>query len=164
MNEFNIEELVNKYTSYLNSIINKIAGTSLNYEDKEEIIADTFFIIWKKQDENITDIKAYMTGITKNLILEKFKKRKIEYDISDYENTLDFSTGEIFSKERTEIEKVENKLRSLNNLDYKIVTMYYYSSKSIKEIALELDMSESSVKTRLFRIRKKIKKELGVGD
>lgn len=164
MNEFNIEELVNKYTSYLNSIINKIAGTSLNYEDKEEIIADTFFIIWKKQDENITDIKAYMTGITKNLILEKFKKRKIEYDISDYENTIDFSTEEIFSKERTKIEKIENKLRSLNNLDYKIVTMYYYSSKSIKEIAIELEISESNVKTRLFRIRKKIKKELGVGD
>ena len=61
MNEFNIEELVNKYTSYLNSIINKIAGTSLNYEDREEIIADTFFIIWKKKDENIIDIKAYMT-------------------------------------------------------------------------------------------------------
>lgn len=164
MNEFNLEELVNKYTSYLNSIVNKIAGTSLNYEDREEIIADSFFIIWKKQDEKIIDIKAYITGITKNLILEKIKKKKIEYDISDYENTLDFSTGEIFSRERTKIEKVESKLSRLSNLDYKIVTMFYYSSKSIKEIALELDMSESSVKTRLFRIREKIKKELGVGD
>ena len=161
MKEFNLEELVSKYTSYLNSIINIIAGTSLSYEDREEIIADTFFIIWRKQDENIIDIKAYITGIAKNLILERFRKKKIEYDISEYENTIYFSTGELFSKERTHIEKVESKLEQLNNLDYKIVTMYYYSSKSIKDIAQELDMSESNVKTRLFRIRKKIKKSLG---
>ena len=38
--------------------------------------------------------------------------------------------------------------------------MYYYLEKSIKDIAKELNMTETNVKTKLHRIRKKIRREM----
>lgn len=145
-------------------MINNAVANNLNFEDKEEIVADTFFVLWKNQTKEVTDLKAYIAGIARNLIKEKLRKRKITCDISDYENIIEFSNAELFSDERDDIEKIENSLENLKELDFKIVTMFYYSCQSIKEIAKNLNLSEINVKTRLFRIRQKIKKELGVGD
>lgn len=161
---FDLEAIVKEFTPYVKTIINHAVGSNLSAEDKEEIVADTFFVLWKNQAKEITDLKAYIAGIARNLIKEKLRKRKVTCDVSDYENSISFSNVELFLEERNEIEKIEKSLANLKEVDFKIVTMFYYSFESIKEIAKELNISEINVKTRLFRIRQKIKKELGVGD
>ena len=45
-------------------------------------------------------------------------------------------------------------------IDRTIFLDFYYSSKSIKDIAKEQNISEFNVKQRLYRIRNKIKKEV----
>lgn len=45
-------------------------------------------------------------------------------------------------------------------MEYQIFTKYYYFSKSIKEIASEMNISESLVKVKLHRVRKKLKERL----
>ena len=47
--------------------------------------------------------------------------------------------------------------------DKDMFVLYYYFSKSIKEIANELNCSEFKIKSKLFRIRKKIKTNLERG-
>lgn len=47
--------------------------------------------------------------------------------------------------------------------DIEIFNLYYYSSMKIKEIARVLNIPEFKVKSRLHRVRKKIKKELEKG-
>ncbi len=158
-----LESIIKEFTPYVKTMINNAVANNLNFEDKEEIVADTFFVLWKNQTKEITDLKAYIAGIAKNLIKEKLRKRKVTCDISNYENSIEFSNAKLFSDERDEIDKIEKSLANLKELDFKIVTMFYYSFQSIKEIAKELNISERNVKTRLFRIRQKIKKELGVG-
>ena len=44
--------------------------------------------------------------------------------------------------------------------DKDIFIMYYYNSKKVKEISKTLKISESKVKTKLHRIRKRLRKEL----
>ena len=73
-------------------------------------------------------------------------------------------TNELYEEEREEILNLEHSLKELKQIDIKIVNLYYYSFKSIKDIAEELDISESNVKTKLHRIRKKLKKQLSKGD
>ena len=47
--------------------------------------------------------------------------------------------------------------------DIFIFNLYYYSAMKISEIANILNISEFNVKSRLYRIRKKVKKELQKG-
>ena len=48
----------------------------------------------------------------------------------------------------------------MKDIDKNIFISFYYSSKSIKDIAKEIRISEFNVKQRLYRIRNKIRKEV----
>lgn len=159
-NELDLDEIVDDFSPYVKTIINNMVGANLSYEDKEEILSDTFFILWKNRYNYILSLDSYIAGIARNLVKEKLRKSKITYDISDYENSIEYSNIDMYSDERDEIQRALSKLK---NIEQKIFNMFYYSSKSIKDIAKELNISEFNVTTRLYRIRKKLKKELKIG-
>jgi len=48
----------------------------------------------------------------------------------------------------------------LNAQDKMIFRLFYYGNKKSKEIAKELNMNEITVRSRLHRIKKQIKKDL----
>ena len=60
--------------------------------------------------------------------------------------------------EKTSI--IMEELKKMKDEDKKIFMSYYYLSKKIKDISKELNISDIKVKSRLSRIRKKLKKEL----
>ena len=161
----NLDRIVDEYTPYLRKIIQNMVGNNLTEEDKEEIISDAFFILWKKYKENIkiNYLDSYLAGITRNLIKEKLKTLKYNIDIEQCKNLIEYSNLETYLQEREEINELYTKISNLKEIDIKIIKMFYYSNKLIKDIAKELKISEVNVKTRLHRIRKKIKKELRKG-
>ena len=162
-NKLDLEKIINEYSSYIATIINNMAKDSLNNEDKEEIVSEVFFILWR--NENKLDINKYLSsyiaGITRNVVKEYLRKVKVNFDISDYENSL-YSYDEInfFNNNVGKITKIEKKLENMKEIDKKVFLDFYYSSKSIKDIAKKYTISEFSVKQRLYRIRNKIKKEV----
>ena len=162
-NELDLERIINEYSSYIAIIINNMASTNLSNEDKEEIISEVFFILWKnkhKLDIN-KSLSSYIAGITRNLVKEYLRKIKINVDISDYENSLyGYDKIDFLYTNIQEIRHIEKKLENMKEIDKTIFLDFYYSSKSIKDIAKEQKMSEFSVKQRLYRIRNKIKKEV----
>lgn len=162
-NELDLERIINEYSSYIVIIINNMASTNLSNEDKEEIISEVFFILWKnkhKLDIN-KSLSSYIAGITRNLVKEYLRKIKINVDISDYENSLyGYDKIDFLDTNIQEIRHIEKKLENMKEIDKTIFLDFYYSSKSIKDIAKEQKMSEFSVKQRLYRIRNKIKKEV----
>lgn len=161
-NQLNIEKVIINYTPYIYTII-KNKNANLSKEDIEEIVSDVFLAIWKNQsrlDIN-KEISTYLVGIAKNLYNKKIRNKKNSIDINDYNNNL-------FDTESIDI-KIENKEKEnlifmlLNNMkqeDKDIFILYYYNAKSIKDIANILNITENKIKSRLFRIRRKIKKGL----
>ena len=164
-NEIDIDQIIEDFTPYITTIINNgTVNSNISFEDKEEIFSDTFFILWKNRNRlNINvSLNSYLAGITRNLIKEKYRKLKIVYDISDFENDI-LNSVNMYESDRELIFDVEQKMKELKDIDIEIVNLFYYSSMSVKDIAKKLNISEFNVKTRLHRIRKKIKKELDSG-
>ena len=162
-NELDLEKIINEYSSYIATIINNMAKDNLNNEDKEEIISEVFFILWKNMNKlNINKyLSSYIAGITRNVVKEYLRRVKINFDISDYENSLySYDKIDLLDNSIEEISKIEKKLKNMKEIDKKVFLDFYYSSKSIKDIAKEQKISEFSVKQRLYRIRNKIKKEV----
>lgn len=160
--ELNLEEIVKKYSGYLYTLIKSKANKATKTEDIEEIIADAFFILWKNQIKVENDkIKPYLASTVKNLLKERARKEDFVYNIENYENNLisKQNINETFEeKEKTKI--IEKSLNNMNEEDNKIFTLFYYSGRKIVQIAKELNITEFKVKTKLHRIRKKIKKDL----
>lgn len=161
-NELDLEKIINEYSSYTATIIDNMARNSLKDEDKEEIVSEVFFILWKNKNKLNTNkyLSSYIAGITRNVVKEYLRKVKINFDISDYENSLyNYDKIDLLDDNVEEISKIEEKLKNMKKIDKKIFLDFYYSSKSIKDIAKEQKISEFSVKQRLYRIRNKIRKE-----
>ena len=145
----NLEKIVDEYSGYVYKIAQNMTNGNLCLEDIEEIISDTFFILWK---------------ITKNLVREKTRIININYDISDYENSIeDLKSVDMLCEERERKDIIKKSLKKMKEEDIEIFNLYYYSSMKIKEIARVLNIPEFKVKSRLHRVRKKIKKELEKG-
>ena len=162
-NVLDLEKIINDYSSYVGAIIDNISKHTISNEDKEEICSDVFFILWKntyKLDINKV-MSSYIAGITRNVVKDYLKKNKIFYDISDYENNLySYDKIELLDSNIEEIIKIEKKIDGMKEIDKRVFLDFYYSSKSIKDIAKEQNITEFSVKQRLYRIRNKIKKEV----
>ena len=162
-NELDLEEIINDYSAYVSKIIDNMSKSFIKEADKEEIVLDVFFILWR--NTNKLDINkylsSYLAGITRNVVRTYFSNNKIQFDdLSDYENSLYLSDdSKYFDENYYLILKIEKKLNTMKKIDKEIFIDFYYSSESIKDIAKKYNMSEFSVKQRLYRIRKKIIKE-----
>lgn len=161
-NNLNLEKIINEYSGYVYKVI-KNMSFSLSNEDVEEIVSDTFFVLWKNREklEDERKLSSYIAGITRNLVREKQRKQENNKNILDYEDVLkDDLKIDMLYEQREKISIIENIVKSMKEEDITIFKLYYYSSKKIKEIAKELKITEFNVKTKLYRIRKKVKKEL----
>ena len=43
-------KIIDDFTPYIKKIINNMVGDSLTQEDKEEILLDVFFVLWRKSN------------------------------------------------------------------------------------------------------------------
>lgn len=156
--ELDIDKLIDDFEGYIRTIINNIAMENLSYEDKEEILSDVFFIIWKNKEKITTTVEAYAAGITRILVKEKLRKKKITCSIDELENVV--STIDDLNENIFELESILNSIKNLKEIDIQILTLFYYEQRSTKEISKMLDISEMNVRTKLFRLRNKIRKEM----
>ena len=161
-----LEKIVNQYTNYLYTTVTNMSYGNLSSEDIEEIISDVFFIFWKNKEKFDTTKKLnlYLAGIAKNLIKTKYRKIHINSKIADYESILIDNYDISYNYEQIEKARIiEDSLNCMSKEDKDMFVLYYYFSKSIKEIANELNCSEFKIKSKLFRIRKKIRTNLERG-
>lgn len=157
-----MEEIMRKYNNYIYTILNN-SNINFSKEDSEEIILDVYLSLWnnkEKLDIN-KSLSAYIGGITKNLILKKCRKNKFIENIDDYVDAVsslqDIEIDYISSQEN---QVIIDELEKLKEQDKNIFVLYYYEEMKIKDIASYYKMSESKVKSKLFRIRKKLRKNL----
>ena len=161
-NVLKIEEIMNEYYNYIYTII-KNTSNNLSYEDTEEIILDVLLVLWKNKNKlNINkNMSSYIGGVTKNLVRLKLRNLKFNENIDNYENIYidDINLElELLANERRQI--IRTNLEKLKSIDKQIFIEYYYKDKSIKKISKVFNMSETKIKSKLFRIRKKIGKSL----
>lgn len=164
--EIDLEKIIEEYSGYVYKIIGNMTSLYLSDEDVEEIVSDTFFILWKNREKLDKEkiLSPYIAGIVRNLVREKTRVINIHADILDYENILqDGQKIEMICEERERIYIIERVLKTMKEEDRMIFHLYYYSSMKIKDIAEKLGVTEFNVKSRLYRMRKKIKKELEKG-
>ena len=158
----NIELAMKDYNNYIYKII-KNKYNNFSDEDIEEIILDVFLTLWNNQNKLDINQKmsSYIAGITKNLIKKKYRTNNNDEDIEDYENQIiDISNIEVNFIQREKSRIINNELNSMKLEDKDIFIKYYYWGQSIKEISNSFNISESKVKSKLFRTRKKLHKTL----
>ena len=55
---------------------------------------------------------------------------------------------------------IMNELEEMKKIDKEIFLLYYFEEKKVREIAVIYGITESKVKSKLYRVRKKISKKI----
>ena len=162
--QLDMPRVFDEYYHYVSTIIKN--KHTIKLEDEEEMIADVFLILWKNKDR--LDRKAvfspYIAGITKRLIYRKYRELSRTIEFSQYENEMisRFNVDSIVEQKEMN-DCITKNLKALGDTEYEIFKKFYYEGKKVKQIAQEMNLSNSNVKTKLHRTRKKIKEILKVG-
>lgn len=138
----------------------------LNFEEAEECVNDTYFGAWNAMPPAKPKVLcAFITRITRNLALKKIEystaqKRNPEVVVSLTE--LDDCISDIENVERQyEVEvlarHISDFLRAQTYVSRNVFIRRYWFYDSICDIASRFSMSESKVKSMLFRTRNKLK-------
>lgn len=161
-----IDKIIDDFYGYVYIIVKNGVSIAMTDEDIEEIVSDVFVAIWKNSINLLktTEIKPYLIGIAKNVIRNKYRNTELNFSISDYEeNLIDTCNIEKITEENEQNKVMLDTLKTVKPKEYEIFIMFYYESKSVKEIAKVLNLSTSNVKTILHRVRKVIKRNLEDG-
>ena len=160
--ELNIDFVMKEYTNYVYVII-KNKAISFKSEDVEEIISDVFLTLWHNQEklDEKKDLAPYIAGITKNLIKKKYRGQRNCENLEDYEEKLLAAENiDVYSECDEQNEILLQELDKMKQEEQTIFLLFYYQGKKIREISQMLKISESKVKMKLSRTRKKLIKIL----
>lgn len=124
---------------------------------KNEILKDYLVNNKIDMDKMLDDFYGYVYIIVKNNVSISITNEDIEEIIADSSNL------QKISEENEQNNIIKNTLKILKQDDYNIFIMFYYESKTIKEISKILNCSENKIKVILHRVRKIIKKNLEDG-
>ena len=168
-NEQAISEIETKYGSYCRSIV---YGILQNGADTEECINDTWLRAWDAiPPQKPARLSAFLGRIARNLALDRYDynhaaKRSGSFDqlLSELNECIPYSRDDFARMELTQI--LNSFFRTLPEAHRNLFLRRYWYCESIEELGRRYRMSQSAVKSRLFRTRNKLKAYLekeGVG-
>lgn len=148
--------------TYGQQVFALIARMTDSDEDAEELTQDTFMKAYEHlhQFNGGSSFSTWLYRIAYNTTLSALRKRQVETTVvsdrlwQNLEDTQVDSALDDSSEER--IEALQRALRQLPPDERALVSLFYEEERSIGEIAGILGQTESNVKVRLHRLRKKL--------
>jgi len=152
--------LVEKHKNLVFSIAVKILN---NREDAEEIAQDTFLKAYAslKSFEKKSKFSTWLYRIAYNGAISRKRKKKMDVVEIDDHIMFNYSIDEISSNvhqihESEQVQLIDKALKILPEDDNLLITLFYKSEHSIEDISYITGLTQSNVKVKLHRIRKKL--------
>lgn len=154
-----LEILIRDYNRLITSVVRTHLGKLVNYE--EECVSDVFLAIWNNIDSFDKDkntFKNWICAVAKHKSIDYKKKYLSKLESEQVDNSIYYIDKNLL---RLELEEDINEiLKHLNEKDKNIFIKYYLKEISPEDIAIENNISTSSLYSRLSRGRKKIRENL----
>lgn len=162
-----ITETQRKYGNYLFKIAENVL---FDIEESEEIVNDTYLKAWNSMPQNRPKVlSSYLGKIARQSAIDVFRrknrgKRKVSQYALSLEELKDCASVTGIVDEAVELQNlgrlINEYLKNLSPQNRVIFVLRYYYMDSISEIAKCCNMSQSKVKSILYRTRIGLKKHL----
>lgn len=163
------------YNETITNVLKYVVCNCSNVEDIKDIIQSVYLELLKilQKDNFFNKNNAYIMGITKNKVNEYYRfnyKAKIISLFSKKDDIVLLDTisdnvdleEELIKKE--DLKFIWDFLKKKKIIVFKIFYLYYYTDMNIKDIGIELNISESNVKHYLYRTLKELNVIMKNGD
>ncbi|MBR2283422.1 MAG: sigma-70 family RNA polymerase sigma factor [Ruminococcus sp.] len=153
-----------QYGRYVYTIVFNRLRSCGTAEDIEECVSDVFAdVFFALQKEEVNDIQAYTGTVAKRVSIDWFRRLTVKnrhtVSIED-EDITNTPSGESVEQdtEKKELQRViVEKIRSLGEPDSTILIRKFYYGRTSAQIAKELSMTASAVRSRCSRAMDKLR-------
>ena len=150
--------VVNKYQGLVRSVIFQVAGeSSLN-----DLSQEAFVRIWKgfPKFRNESEVTSWIYRICTNVALDHLRENKRKPVDYDYDFSVHASEGPNLEDELGQRQVVQQSLAMLTDEHRAVVVLALIHERPLQEVAQILDVSEGTVKSRLFYAKEQLRQSL----
>ena len=156
-----LSQLMDRYGGYVYRVIANVLLQAGTASDAEELTSDTFYAVWSHADTiSPRNLKAYLAVTARNKAKSFLRKhRELPMDL----DTLPLSDGITLEDQAMEQELKQLLYKAIDKMrpqDRDIFLRYYYYMQTTQQISQLLNIPHSTVRTRLMRGLKTLKKLL----
>jgi RNA polymerase sigma-70 factor (ECF subfamily) len=152
-----VEEL---YLSYHRRLARFLSRFTPRYENVEEIINDTFMVVWQsaKDFRNASQVSTWIIGIAYRTALKSFRRQKNHAGARSLEDYPEQTVDPTFDAEVRDW--LKHGLSRLPIEQRLTLELAYNMGHSLEEIAAITDCPVGTVKARMFHAREKLRQYL----
>ncbi|GAB1404572.1 MAG: RNA polymerase sigma factor [Lentimicrobiaceae bacterium] len=152
--------LVDRYKDMVFTLVIKIVR---NHEEAEEVAQDTFIKAFQALSNFKQEAKfsTWLFRIAYNTAISRIRRKKIVNAPIDDKLIENYSTDDV--RQHMEHLETEEKLKLMNQVlqqlpqdEQMLIELFYHNKQSVEEISVVTGLTESNIKVKLHRIRKKI--------
>lgn len=161
--EKGLTEFLRHYTPLMRYIISPILSDT---SDRDECLSEIAMTVWEKIalfDCEKGSFTAWLTAVSRNTALNRRRKIKPSVSVEDIPTEIPSplpTPEEVIIQKETE-KALSDAIRRLSEREAILFYRKYYYMQSTKQIAAEMCITERAVEGKLYRIKKKLRKELG---
>jgi len=153
---------IDRYTGYVAAVVSNIIGATYSREDIEEVVSDAFVALWQNAGCIKNDgAKAYLARIARNKAVDVLRSG------GDINLPLEEDALELLSPgPEDELSKacdrraVQEAVLAMPWPEREIFIRHYFYFQRLSDIAVAMEISENTVKTKLRRGREKLRRAL----
>lgn len=159
-----LDQAVRRFTPYVGTVICRTLSGRAAREDVEELTADVFLALWEHAPDldPAQGLRPWLAAAARNRAVD-FLRRQRSADPLPEDAPAPGGGPEDLLVRRDQAARLWEAVEELGEPDRTLFIRYYYEDASLKETALELGLSQTAAKQRLFRGRKKLKAMLSEG-
>lgn len=153
------------YDRYIDKIYRFVFFKVSSQEIAEDLTSEAFLKTWevfKKDDQKIENIQAFLYKTTRNLIVDHYREKN-KAKVVSAENTALIDPREDLEergKLMSDVESVQHALANLNENYQNVIIWHYLDDLPIPEIAVILDRTEAATRVLLHRALESLRKKL----
>ena len=158
-----LEAAIAQYGAYVLAVIRNRSRGVLTPEDHEEMASDVFLALWRGA-KHITrgQLRPWLGAVARKQTAEAMRKKNVYLPLEDDALiTLDRLWEQMVEKERCEA--LAQALAALPEEDREIFYRFYDLSQTAAQIAEDLHLNASTVRSRLMRGRRTLREALEKG-
>ena len=149
------------YRDYHGKVCGYIRSKINSAQDAEDLTADVFVKVFEKLDsfdESKASLSTWIYTVARNTLTDYYRTRRVHEEIPETMPAGSSVEDDVCNNEM--LEALANALETLDERERDIIVLRYYSGKTLKTIAEQMDISYAYVKILQNKAMEKLKKYL----
>lgn len=149
---------IQRYGAYVSTIIHNIIGQRMSNADVEEVASDVFLALWNNAGKILPNAaRSWLATVARNTARSRLRRASDTLPLDEEAVIVDDRTPEATLERREQSVRVRMALLSLNPVDREVFLRFYYYYQKTADIAADMGLNESTVRTKLNRGRAKLR-------